>query len=124
MEAAVNAAERVTETGGNLPNAGEGAGGDSAGGEKPGQALLDQYSKILEDLDGIVASHDYNIIFTADGTPAIQIAQNVEEDANIASRERTIIFGVNGNVVTVIDVLKNKADEVAETREIHYKADG
>ena len=111
------AAETVEDT--KLPDLSEGAGGQNAA-----QELLDQYKDIIAQIDEIVQSGNYEITFTANGAPAVTTIQTVEGQANIASRERTIQFDVNGNVVSVLDVLKNEAGEVAETREIHYDVDG
>lgn len=99
--------------------------GTGNGSDNKAQALLDEYNRVLAELDALVASKDYTITFTADGTPAITTIQTVENDANIASRERTITFDPQtGGVVQIIDVIKDHADKVAETRTITYKADG
>ena len=111
------AAETVEETTPAMPEAGEGV-------QKPGQALYDAYAGVLSELDALIASKDYNIVFTADGGQAIHTIQTIETDAGTVTRDRTIFFDVNGNVVSVLDTLNTQAGQVAETRQINYTANG
>lgn len=93
--------------------------------QNPGKALYDEYASVLGELDALIASKDYTIVFDANGDPAMQTIQAINNDANVASRERTITFDPQtGGVVQIIDVLKDHADNAAETRTIHFEADG
>ena len=99
--------------------------GAGTGTDNKAQALLDEYNRVLAELDALVASKDYTITFTADGNAAIYTIQTIDNNADVASRERTIKFDPQtGGVVQIIDVIKDHADQVAETRTITYKADG
>lgn len=123
-ESLEDAAETVQETKPALPE-GQGGGGEGGGTENKAQALLDEYNRVLTELDALVASKDYTITFTADGNAAIYTIQTIDNNADVASRERTITFDPQtGGVVQIIDVIKDHADQVAETRTIKYKADG
>lgn len=118
------ASKTVTETTApGLPEPVE--GGEGGGMQNPGKALYDEYASVLSELDALIASKDYTIVFDAKGDPAIRTIQVIENDANVASRERTITFDPQtGGVVQIIDVLKDHADNAAETRIIHFNADG
>lgn len=94
------------------------------GAAEAAKAAYDEYEKLFQQIDALVASRDYTITFDADGNPAIHTIETIETDAGLVTRERTIQFDVNGNVVSILDTITTQANNAAETRTIHYNADG
>ena len=67
MEDAAETAGAVEGTKVSAPSGGEGGGGAVS----PAQAIYDEYSRVMEEVDALIQSKDYTITFNADGTPAL-----------------------------------------------------
>ena len=67
MENAAETAGAVEETTVSAPGGGEGGGGAVS----TAQAIYDEYSRVMDEVDTLIQSKDYTITFNADGAPAI-----------------------------------------------------